>query len=97
MINVKKRTKYDFQIKLKQFILHIFILFQKSLKVPKKYLKRVKSSNQGTKFLKVRALIRKVPALRRINYTSIEPVGISDTSLVSTPAEHSTPSSCYRW
>jgi len=36
MINVKNRTNYDFQNKLKQFILHIFMLFRKSLKIPER-------------------------------------------------------------
>jgi len=39
MINIKKRTKYDLQNKLKEFISHIFILFWKSLtlkKIPEK-------------------------------------------------------------
>ena len=49
MINVKNRTKYHLQNKLKQFISHIFILFRKSLK-------GLISSNLGTKSLKVRAL-----------------------------------------
>ena len=49
MINVKNRTKYHLQNKLKQFISHIFILFRKSLK-------GLKSSNLEAKSLKVRAL-----------------------------------------
>ena len=53
VINVKKTTKYDLQIKLEYFISHSFILFQKSLNS----LKRVKSFNLQTKSLNVRALL----------------------------------------
>jgi len=49
MTNIKNRAKYDLKNKLKWFISNIFILFQKSLQ-------RVKSSNPGTKSLKVKAL-----------------------------------------
>jgi len=56
MINVKNRTKYDLQNKLKLFISHIFILLRESLK-------RVKSSSLGTKSPKVRALLAGVVKL----------------------------------
>jgi len=56
MIDVKNRTKYDLQNKLKWIISHIFILLRKSLK-------KVKSSNLGTKSLKVRALLAGVVKL----------------------------------
>jgi len=36
MINGKNTTKYDLQIKLMWFISHIFILFQTTVKIPKK-------------------------------------------------------------
>jgi len=57
MMNVKNGTKYDFQNKLKYFILQIFILFRKS-ENPYKSLKTVKSSNLRAKSIKVRALTR---------------------------------------
>jgi len=47
MINVKNRTKYDLQNKLKMFFSHIFMLLRKSQK-------KVKSSNLGTKSLEVK-------------------------------------------
>jgi len=51
MINVKNKNKYDLQNNLKQFILHIFILFQKSLKDPWsqnfQYLVRLEVEQQG--------------------------------------------------
>jgi len=53
MINVKNRTEYDLQNKLKYFISHKRHTFRK---IPKKYLKRVKSSDLGTKSREVRAL-----------------------------------------
>jgi len=43
MINVKNRTKYDLQNKLKELILHIFILFRKSLNIPMSLKKPEKS------------------------------------------------------
>ena len=52
MINVKNRTKYHLQNKLKQFISHIFILFQKSLN-------GLNSSNLGTKSVSTAHLLNR--------------------------------------